>query len=183
MLKLKLQYFGHLMQRYNRGKDSEAGKDWGQEKKRTIEDEMVGWHHWLNGHKFEQTPEDNEGQGSLVGCSPWGYKESDTTEWLNWHELKHPRKLNLLKPVNLLKSWPQRLLSYLIMHLFLLRFLKLIFGSFFRHLKPDFSHLMYIFWVTSMLQTGSETGYCSKTVSFRKDTDTLSNYKKQWGKG
>ena len=62
------------------GKD--VGKDCGQEKGAT-EDEMVGWHHWLNGHESEQTPEDSEGQGGLACCSPWGYKESDTTEWLN----------------------------------------------------------------------------------------------------
>ena len=46
------------------------------------EDEMVGWHHWLNGHEFEQTPENSEGQGSLGCCSPWGSKESDLTELL-----------------------------------------------------------------------------------------------------
>ena len=61
MLKLKLQYLGHLMQRLIR-KDSDAGKYWRQEKG-TTEDEMVGWHHRLNGHEFEQTPEDGEGQG------------------------------------------------------------------------------------------------------------------------
>ena len=57
MLKLKLQYFGQLMQRTDSfGKDSVAGRDWGQEEKGTTEDEMVGWHHRLNGHEFEQTP-------------------------------------------------------------------------------------------------------------------------------
>ena len=61
--------------------EANAGKDWRQEEK-GIEDEIVGWHHWLNGHEFEQTPGD-EGQGSLVCCSPWGHKESDMTEWLN----------------------------------------------------------------------------------------------------
>ena len=65
------------------GKDSDAGKDWRQEEKGMTEHEMVGWHHWLNGHKFEQTPGDNEGQGSLACCIPWGYKESDTTERVN----------------------------------------------------------------------------------------------------
>ena len=65
------------------GKDPDAGKDWGWEEKGTTEDEMVGWHHWLKGHEFEQTPEDNEGQGSLASCSPWGHKESDTTYPLN----------------------------------------------------------------------------------------------------
>ena len=64
------------------GKDPNAGKDWGQEKEAT-ENEMVGWHHWLNGHKFEQAPGDGEGQGSLVCGSPWGCEESDTTEQLN----------------------------------------------------------------------------------------------------
>ena len=66
------------------GKDPDAGKDWGQEEKGTTEDEMVRWHHWFNGHEFEQSPGDSEEQGSLVCCSPWGRKESDTTEWLKW---------------------------------------------------------------------------------------------------
>ena len=88
MLKLKLQYFGHLMRRADSfGKDPDAGKDWGQEEKGRTEDEMVGWHHRLSGHGFEQTPGDSEGQGSLVCCSPCGYKESDMTERLNWTEL------------------------------------------------------------------------------------------------
>ena len=65
------------------GKDPNAGKDWGQVEKGTSEDEIVGWHHRLNGHEFEQTPRDREGQGSLAYCSPWDYKESDTTERLN----------------------------------------------------------------------------------------------------
>ena len=54
------------------GKDMNAGKDWRQEEKRLTEHEMVGWHHWLNGHEFEKTLEDGEGQGSLACCSPWG---------------------------------------------------------------------------------------------------------------
>ena len=61
------------------GKDPDAGKDWRQEKG-TTEDETVGWHHWLNGHEFEQAPGDGGGQGSLVCCSPWGRKESDTIQ-------------------------------------------------------------------------------------------------------
>ena len=65
------------------GKDSDEGKDWRQEEKGVREDEMVGWHHWLNGHEFEQIPGDGEGQGSLACFSPWGHKESDVTEWLN----------------------------------------------------------------------------------------------------
>ena len=69
------------------GKDPDAGKDWGQEEKGVTEDEMVRWHHRLNGHKFEQTPRDSEGQGSLACCSPSGLKKSDTTEQLNNHHL------------------------------------------------------------------------------------------------
>ena len=69
------------------GKDPDAGKDWRQEEKRTTEDEMVGWYHWLDGHEFEQVLGAGDGQGSLVCCSPWGHKQSDTTEWLNWTEL------------------------------------------------------------------------------------------------
>ena len=82
MLKLKLQYFGHLMLRAI-GKDSDAGKDWRQERKGMTEDEMVGWHHWLNGHGFEQAPGDGDGQGSLLCCSPRGCKELETTERLD----------------------------------------------------------------------------------------------------
>ena len=68
------------------GKDPDAGKDWRWEKG-TTEHEMVGWHHQLDGHEFEQTPGDGDGQGSLVCCSPWGCKESDTIESeLNWAE-------------------------------------------------------------------------------------------------
>ena len=73
--------------------DANAGKEWGQEEKGATEDDMVGWHHWLSGHESEQTPGDSEGQGSLVGCSPWGCKESDTTERLinnNVCESNHP---------------------------------------------------------------------------------------------
>ena len=62
------------------GKDPDAGKDWGQKEKGVTDDEMVGWHHWLNGRKFEQTVGDSKRQGSLAGCSPWGLKESDMTE-------------------------------------------------------------------------------------------------------
>ena len=73
------------------GKDSHVGSEWGQEEKGTIENEMVGWHHRHNGHGFEQTSKDSEGEGSLVYCSPWGRKESDMTEWLKTtnHTIQH----------------------------------------------------------------------------------------------
>ena len=74
------------------GKDPDARKDWRQKEKGMTEDQMVGWHHWLDGHEFEQALGDGEGQGSLVCCSPSDHRELDTTEWLNntnnytlWH--------------------------------------------------------------------------------------------------
>ena len=93
MLKLKLHYFDLLIAKsWLIGKDPSAGKDWGQEEKRVTEDEMVWWHHWLNGHVFEQTPGDSEGQGCLVWYSPWGCKESDQTEGLNNNNCKKKTK-------------------------------------------------------------------------------------------
>ena len=66
--------------RWLTGKDPDAGKDWEQEETEMTEDEMTGWHHWFNGHEFEQTPEGSEGQGNLERCNPWSPKESDKTE-------------------------------------------------------------------------------------------------------
>ena len=76
-------YFKHTLI----GKDPDAGRDWGQEEKETTEDEMAGWHHWLNGHEFEWTPGVGDRQGGLACCDSWGHKDSDTTERLNWAEL------------------------------------------------------------------------------------------------
>ena len=87
MLKVKLQYFGHLLQRVDSLEKTDAGRDWGQEEKGTTEDEMAGWHHRLNGRDFEWTSGVGDGQGSLVCCDSWGCKELDTTEWLNWTEM------------------------------------------------------------------------------------------------
>ena len=69
------------------GKDFDARRDWGQEKKGTTEDETAGWHHGLDGREFEWTLGDGDGQGGLACCDSWGCKESDTTERLNWTEL------------------------------------------------------------------------------------------------
>ena len=80
MLNLKLQYFVYLMQRADSWKDPDARKDWRWEEKGKTEDEMVGWHHRLNGHEFERTLGVGDGQGGLVCCSPWGRNESD-----NWN--------------------------------------------------------------------------------------------------
>ena len=91
MLKLKLQYFGHLMRRADSlEKTLMLGKTEVQEEKGATEDEMVGWHPQFNGHEFEQTLGVGDRQRSLVsqsGCSPWGHKELDTTERLNRSEL------------------------------------------------------------------------------------------------
>ena len=71
------------------GKDPDDGKDWGQEEEGMTEDEMVGWHHQLDGHGFGWTLRVSDGQGDLVCCGSWGHKELDTTEWLNWTELQY----------------------------------------------------------------------------------------------
>ena len=95
MLKLKLQYFGHLMRRTDSSEktlmlgkiEGERRRGWQKmrrEKKGMTEDEMVGWHHWLDGREFEWTLGVGDGQGGLACCSPWDHKELDTTERLNW---------------------------------------------------------------------------------------------------
>ena len=80
-LMLKLQYIGHLMQRLTHWK-----RPWCWERLKAGEegDDMIGWHHWLNGHEFQQALGVGDGQGSPACCSPWGRKELDKTEWLNW---------------------------------------------------------------------------------------------------
>ena len=80
---LKLQSFATWCKGLTQWKNSDAGKDWRQEEKGATEDEMVGWHHWLSGHEFKQALGDSDGQGGLAWGSPWGHKESDTTEPLN----------------------------------------------------------------------------------------------------
>ena len=82
------------------GKDRDAGKDWRQEEKGMAEDEMVGWHHRLNGHEFEQALGVGDGQRGLACCSSWGHKESDMTEQLNWTKLN----LSICFPVQHLLS-------------------------------------------------------------------------------
>ena len=85
MLKLKLQYFGHLMWRTDSLEKMDAGKDWRQEEKGITEDELTGWHHWLNRYEFEQASGVGDRQGSLACCSPWGAKSQ---MWLrDWTRL------------------------------------------------------------------------------------------------
>ena len=88
------------------GKDSDAGRDWGQEEKGTTEDEIAGWHHWLNGREFEWTPGVGDGQGGLACCNSWGPKELDMTEWLNWTERQ--RKLTNNKNSSLHSNFQQK---------------------------------------------------------------------------
>ena len=89
-LMLKLQYFWSPdAKSWLLWKDPDAGKHWWQEEKGTTEDEMVGWHHQLNGHKLEQAPRVGDGQGGLACCSPWGCKELDMTELLNWTDVRN----------------------------------------------------------------------------------------------
>ena len=87
------------------GKDPDSGQDWGQEEKGTAEDGVVGWHHQLDEHAFEQALGVGDGQGSLACCSPQGCKESDTTDWLNWissyyikKSLSHPTGFQHISP-------------------------------------------------------------------------------------
>ena len=81
------------------GKDPDVGKDQRQEEKGMTEDEMVEWHHWLDGHEFEQAPGIGDGQGSLVCCTAWDCKELDMTEQLNWtsHNAFYLRLLLVLR--------------------------------------------------------------------------------------
>ena len=104
MLKLKLQYFGCLMWRVDSlektlmlGGIGGRRRRGGQEEKGTTEDEMAGWHHWLDGRESEWTPGDGDGQGGLVCCNSWGCEESDKTERLNWTELNLNQQMRKLK--------------------------------------------------------------------------------------
>ena len=88
------------------GKDSDAGRDWGQEEKGMTEDETAGWHHWLNGRESEWTPGVGDGQGGLACCNSWGCKESETTERLNWTELnvEEPRNWESVSEMKVAES-------------------------------------------------------------------------------
>ena len=87
------------------GKDSDAGRDWGQEVKGTTEDEMAGWYNWLEGHEFESTPGAGDGQGGLECWDSWGRKASDKTEWLNWTELNCTTKDTISKVKRQPSEW------------------------------------------------------------------------------
>ena len=86
-------------------KDPDTGEDWRQEEKGTTEDEMAGWHHWLDGHEFRWTRRVGDGQGGLVCCDSWGRKESDTTEQLNWTSTPpyHSSRSSAFPPIEIMK--------------------------------------------------------------------------------
>jgi len=90
------------------GKDPDAGRDWGQEEKGKTEDEMAGWHHWLDAHESGWTPGVGDGQGGLACCDSWGRKESDMTEWLNWLEIKDNKIKSLFLSNTCNFSWGQK---------------------------------------------------------------------------
>ena len=97
-----------LVKSWLTGKDSDAGRDWGQEEKGTTKDEMAGWHHQLDGREFEWTLGDGDGQGGLACCDSWGRRESDTTERLNWTEVN---VLISLHTYFVLSSWKLNIIS------------------------------------------------------------------------
>ena len=99
MLKLKLSCLSTWCRELTHLKDPDAGKDWGQEEKVIIQDDMIGWHHRLNEHGFGWTPGVGDEQGGLPCFDSWGRKESDMTEWLNWLNdyLKEPCSLKVTK--------------------------------------------------------------------------------------
>ena len=111
------------------GKDSDAGRDWGQEEKGAIEDEMAGWHHRLDGCEFEWTPGFSNGQGGLACCNSWDCKELDTTERLNWTELNWwlwGRKYPMLSLLDVAGHWNS----------LACRFITLVFVFLFMHHSP-----------------------------------------------
>ena len=90
-LMLKLQYFGHLMRKADSLEKTLIGKDWRQKENGMTEDEMVGWHYWLNGHEFEQTPGYSEGQGNLECCSPWDCRVGH--DWVNDRDFRKVHRI------------------------------------------------------------------------------------------
>ena len=97
------------------GKDSDPGRDWGQEEKGTTENETAGWHHRLDGCGFEWTPGVGDGQGGLPCCNSWGRKQSDITEWLNWTELSIIDKGVLTFPTIIVDLYLLSVLSFVLL--------------------------------------------------------------------
>ena len=126
MVKLKLHTLATwFLKNWLIRRDSDAGNDWRQEEKWATEDETVGWHHWLDGHEFEQALGVGDEQGSLACCSPWGHKELDTTEQLKWTELNCSGIQQVSEGPNVYiatSDWPSNLERYSVKWEFYLSF-------------------------------------------------------------
>ena len=136
-------------------KDPDAGKDWGLEEKGITQDEMFGWHHWLNGHEFEPPLEDSEGQGSLMCCSSWSHRELDTTVRLNnnkeYQMLKTSVKPGFSYTLPCEFSWSS-------WDIFLENFAKSLFSLFHQFLKR-------CDWITIIFSQGIPTPLCNCVTS------------------
>ena len=108
-LKLKLQYLSTWCEELTHQKRPWCWEDWRWKEKGTTEDEMIGWHHWLNGYEFEQALGVGDGEGSLACCSPWGHKESDTTKRPNLTEALETRRLIKIIAKTWFQSWIQNI--------------------------------------------------------------------------
>ena len=158
-------------------KDLDAGNDWRREEKGTTEDEMVGWHHQLNGHDFD-TPGFNDGQGSLVCCSPWGCIELDTIERLNWTESSWSQPSHSL-PKQIQRDSRQSVLLLLQLRVLTKELFELLINLFFL----NFTQLMigkiktYIFCPTSYfisyLRIASVADYQDSSIFVGQNTPAL----------
>ena len=108
-------------------KDPDAVKDWGQEEKGMTEHEMVGWHHWLSGHRFGWNPGVGDGQGGVACCSSWGRKESDTTEQLNWTDKEVSDMIFYKETKTGKKNWGMTLNCLILLQVCYYTILKIVF--------------------------------------------------------
>ena len=142
------------------GKDSDAGRDWGQAEKGTTEDEMAGWHHWLNGCEFGWTPGDGDGQGGLVCCDSWGRRVGH--DWLNWTEV------NVTFSVHPMVSFPccvHKSVFYIWLYSFSAnRFITTIFFNI-PYFWVNIQYLFFCFWLTSFCVIGSRFIHVTTTDS------------------
>ena len=153
------------------GKDSDAGRDWGQEEKGTTEDEMAGWHHWLNGRDSEWTLGVGDGQGGLACCKSWHSKELDTTERLNWTELTvkeinffHPHPLHL----PLLPPYLQVANAFVSVGVILCMCMCDFLSPLHRRKQPTFTALCLVFFLTilTMPAENPSSSYLSSSLFF-----------------
>ena len=156
MLKLKLQYFGHLMPRTDSlEKTLMLGEIEGR-RRRGQQNEMVGWHHRLNGHGFGWTPGIGDGQGGLACCNSWSRKESDTTERLNWNELKE------------LLLWDEIYWNYIIFYCYPKKFWKFIYWWYI-----IITVIMYYYFLNQLRSSKQKTAL--KNTKWKKNSELTSN--------